>query len=198
MKTADWQKRYLTPLNLHLAGVIAFLVLDIVLGARLGYVWHQARGTAEDQLNAQRNNNKTLNMQNAPLRGLDVKIAKASAAIDTFYDKRIPPNFSAFAAVLGDLANKNKVKLTRVQYSLERGIPTLAEVRMDANLSGDYTSIMEFINGVEREKTFFVIYALTLSGQQGGVVNLRIRVSTYMRPTPELAAAIPAQQGGNQ
>jgi hypothetical protein len=40
---------------------------------------------------------------------------------------------------------------------------------------------MHFINGLERSKTFFLINGLTLTGQQGGLVNLRLRLITYLR-----------------
>ena len=39
---------------------------------------------------------------------------------------------------------------------------------------------MHFINGLERDKTFFLISAVTLTGQQGGLVNLRLRLITYL------------------
>ena len=42
---------------------------------------------------------------------------------------------------------------------------------------------MHFINGLERDQTFFVIRAMALTGQQGGMVNLRLRVSTWLRPS---------------
>jgi type IV pilus assembly protein PilO len=51
---------------------------------------------------------------------------------------------------------------------------------MDASLSGEYAPLMHFINGLERSKTFFLINGLTLTGQQGGLVNLRLRLNTYL------------------
>ncbi len=38
------------------------------------------------------------------------------------------------------------------------------------------------MNGIERDKTFFVIRAMNFTGQQGGLVSLRLRVSTWLRP----------------
>jgi hypothetical protein len=52
---------------------------------------------------------------------------------------------------------------------------------MDASMSGQYAPLMHFINGLERSRTFFLINDLTLTGQQGGLVNLRLRLTTYMR-----------------
>jgi hypothetical protein len=52
---------------------------------------------------------------------------------------------------------------------------------MDASLSGDYRPLVLFINSLERDKMFFVIYGLTLTGQQSGTVGLRLRLTTYLR-----------------
>ena len=56
---------------------------------------------------------------------------------------------------------------------------------MDASLSGEYAPLMHFINGLERSKTFFLINGLTLTGQQGGLVNLRLRLN-YLSPRSRL------------
>jgi hypothetical protein len=73
------------------------------------------------------------------------------------------------------------VRLSRVLYT--QGAPTgdLTEISMDAGISGDYPQIMRFVNGLERDQTFLVIRAMALTGQQGGMVNLRLRVSTWLR-----------------
>jgi len=62
---------------------------------------------------------------------------------------------------------------------------------MDAGISGDYPAIMRFVNSIERDKTFFVIRAMALTGQQGGLVNLRLRVSTWLRPADAAASGLP-------
>jgi type IV pilus assembly protein PilO len=38
-----------------------------------------------------------------------------------------------------------------------------------------------FLNGLERDKMFFMIQALTLTGQQSGTVGLRVRLTSYLR-----------------
>ena len=62
---------------------------------------------------------------------------------------------------------------------------------MDAGISGDYPSIMRFVNGLERDQTFFMIRAMSLTSQQGGLVNLRLRVSTWLRPADAAASGLP-------
>jgi len=56
---------------------------------------------------------------------------------------------------------------------------------------------MRFINGLERDQTFFVIRAMALTGQQGGLVNLRLRVSTWLRPADAVASGLPATPADN-
>jgi type IV pilus assembly protein PilO len=38
-----------------------------------------------------------------------------------------------------------------------------------------------FVNSLERDKMFFVITGVTLTGQQSGTVGLRVRLTTYLR-----------------
>ena len=65
---------------------------------------------------------------------------------------------------------------------------------MDASLSGEYAPLMHFINGLERSKTFFLINGLTLTGQQGGLVNLRLQPQ-YLSPCGGLEPARSAHAG---
>ena len=80
---------------------------------------------------------------------------------------------------------------------------------MDASLSGDYRPLVQLINALERDKMFFVINSLTFTGAQSGQVNLRMRLTTYLRqpqpeepladtPAAEAAAAAKAGKGGAQ
>jgi hypothetical protein len=108
-----------------------------------------------------------------------------------FYSKRIPQNYSLIDRRIGELALKGPVRLSRVQYS--QGAPgiDLTEISMDAGITGNYPEIMRFVNGLERDETFFVIRAMSLTGQQGGIVNLRLRVSTWLRPADAAASGLP-------
>ena len=54
---------------------------------------------------------------------------------------------------------------------------------------------MRFVNSLERDQTFFVIRAMALTGQQGGLVNLRLRVSTWLRPADVPPADVPTPSG---
>jgi hypothetical protein len=137
---------------------------------------------------------KVLDKETAPLRGLEMRVADSRAQMQAFYTKRIPANYSSIATRIGELEVNSGVRLSRVQYS--QGLPgvDLTEISMDAGISGDYRQIMRFVNALERDQTFFVIRAMTLAGQQGGSVNLRLRVSSWMRPADAAASGLPTTQ----
>jgi hypothetical protein len=50
---------------------------------------------------------------------------------------------------------------------------------------------MRFLNGLERDQTFFIIRSMQLTGQQGGTVNLRLQLSTWLRPADAEASGLP-------
>src|SRR5437899_2683520 len=129
---------------------------------------------------------KTAEIAKKPLEGLDGKLVSATANADKFYETRLPSTYSDVLAELGVLTKKQGVKLTRVQYAqapvLEDGAGALTEVRMDASLNGDYRPLVLFMNSLERDKMFFLISGVTLTGQQSGMVGLRLKLTTYLRP----------------
>jgi Tfp pilus assembly protein PilO len=125
------------------------------------------------------------------LRGLEQRVEKSREQMHAFDEKRIPANYSLISSRIGDLEVASGVRLTRVQYSQGKPDSGLTEISMDAGISGDYASIMRFVNSIERDQTFFIIRAMTLTGQQSGQVNLRMRVSTWLRPE-DVPVGLPA------
>jgi len=167
-------------LNLHIAGVALLLILNLVLAVRLFLAWSTLHSASDDQLQQQQIAYRGLQLEMAPLHGLPQKVTYSRAQADEFYSTRFPSQYSTISAAINDLASKNAVRLTNLAYSPAPAPAGLVEIRMDASLSGEYSSVMHFINGMERSKTFFLITGLTLTGQQGGLVNLRLKVLTYM------------------
>jgi Tfp pilus assembly protein PilO len=192
---SPWRERLTSPLTWHYAGFGVLLVVTIALSVRLGLDWVATNGRSTDALAGKQVELKAMDLQTAPLRGLDQRVAASREQIQAFYEKRIPPNYSSFATRVGDLQVKSGVRLSRVQYTQGPPGDNLAEVSLDAGISGAYPDIMRFVNSLERDPLFFVIRGMQLTGQQGGLVNLRLRVSTWMRaadvpselpPTPKL------------
>ncbi|HEX6770652.1 MAG TPA: GspMb/PilO family protein [Acidobacteriaceae bacterium] len=168
-------------LNAHIAAVAVLAIVNLVLLVQLGMAWHTLRTDRPEQLQLKQVELRTAQLQARPLRNLPQRIADSTSGADHFYAARVPGADSAILAELGSLEQKANVHLSRVQTAFAPALRDVTEVRMDASVSGDYASVMRFINSVERDKMFFVINGLTLTGQQGGLVNLRLRVTTYLR-----------------
>ncbi|MGA8671540.1 MAG: hypothetical protein WB679_16775 [Terracidiphilus sp.] len=185
------RERLASPLTWHYAGLAVLILIVIGLGVRLGMDWSATHGSTTDALSSEQVQLKALELQTVPLRGLDGRVEESREQMKQFYAKRIPANYSSIASRIGDLEVKSGVRLSRVLYT--QGAPTgdLTEISMDAGISGEYPQIMRFVNGLERDQTFFVIRAMALTGQQGGMVNLRLRVSTWLRAADAANSGLP-------
>jgi len=181
---------FLTPLPLHIAAVVVLTVLNIYLVLHLVFAFGSAHSNNDEALAQAASQVRANEIAASPLRGLDKKLAVSEDAQAKFYVDRLPTAYSTVAAQLGTLAHANNVRLSRVQYKQAPGLDgppeaALTEVDMDATLTGDYRPLMQFLNGLERSRTFFMVNSITLSGQQSGTVNLRMRLLTYLRsPKP--------------
>lgn len=180
--TASARERMSSPLTWHYIGVAVLSLLVLVLAIRLGLDWVATNASSNDALVSKQIELKTLELQTAPLRGLDQRVVESRKQIEDFYARRIPANYSSIAAEVGALAVKSGVQLSGMQYTQSSTAGDLTELSLDARINGEYQQIMHFVNGLERDKTFFMIRTMALTGQQGGLVGLRLRVSTWMRP----------------
>jgi type IV pilus assembly protein PilO len=182
---AEKARKLGTLLNLHIAGVVLLGLVNLYLLVHLAFTWRAANGDNAQALADQTIQMKTAEIARQPLEGLDEKLALATKDADKFYKQRLPYANSEAVGELGALAKKQGVKLTRVQYAYDPVMAgtagELTEARMDASLSGDYRPLVLFINSLERDKMFFLVNGVTLTGQQSGVVGLRLRVTTYLR-----------------
>jgi type IV pilus assembly protein PilO len=173
-----------TAMNLHFGGVALLVLLDLYLVVHLVFVFQGLNATNATAIDQQGVELRAAELAAKPLRGLDKKLVVSTADADAFYAKRLPYAISEVAAEMGALAKREGVHQTRTQYAYApvlKGNDALTEVKMDASISGDYRPIVQFINAAERDKIFFVINSINLTGQQTGQVNLRIRMTTYLR-----------------
>ena len=186
-----WRERLSSPLTWHAAGFSVLLIVLIVLATRFALDWVAISSGSADALSSRHVELKAMEMQTAPLRGLDKRVAESREQIKTFYADRIPANYSSFATRIGELEVKSGVRATRTGYSQGKPGPELTEIFLDANLIGEYPQIMHFVNSLERDKIFFAVKQMNLTGQQGGLVNLRLQTSTWMRNAAAAASGLP-------
>lgn len=173
-----------TKLNLHLLLLAIVVAADVFVGVRFGLAWRAIRSDRSPEFVQESARLAQLEAQMKHLNGLPEKVKASDANAQKFYDARIAANYSTVLAQLGAVATKSQVKLSRAAY-VQNAAPAgdLTELHIDAGLSGQYSDLMHFINGLERDKdhVLFIINGVTLNGQQGGLVNLRLRMTTYIR-----------------
>jgi outer membrane murein-binding lipoprotein Lpp len=173
-----------TKLNLHFFVLAAVVAADIFIGGRFALAWRAVRSNQTSAFVQEEARLGQLESQMGHLNDLPKKVDAADEDAQRFYDARISPNYSTVYAQLGAVATKNQVRLSRAAYAPNPAAAGgLTELHIDAGLSGQYTDLMRFINGIERDQdhVFFIIDRVTLTGQQGGLVNLRMQVRTYIR-----------------
>ena len=182
---AEKGRKLATLLNLHIAGVVALALLNLYLLVHMAFAWHGANSDNEAALADQTIAMKTADIARQPLQGLDEKLAVATKDADKFYKQRLPYSISEVVAELGALEKKQGVKQIRATYAyapvMTGTAGELTEDKVDATLSGDYRPLVLFINSLERDKMFFLINGVTLTGQQSGTIGLRLRLTTYLR-----------------
>ena len=192
-------RRLITQLNLYYGAVVALALVSLYLLVHLAFTWRAATNQDASALAQQTVTMKTAEIAKKPLEGLDGKLSSATVDADKFYETRLPSAYSDVLAELGVLTKKQGVKLKSVQYAqapvLDGSAGELTEVRMDAILNGDYRPLVLFMNSLERDKMFFLINGVTLTGQQSGMVGLRLKLTTYLRPAKGDAAQTTKAEG---
>lgn len=170
-------------LNLHFLLLALVVAADVFIGVRFALAWRTIQSVQSGSFIQEEARLAQLESQMQHLNGLPKKVDVADQDAQKFYDERIAPNYSTILAQLGAVATKNEVRLSRAAYTQNAASGGLTELHIDAGLSGQYSNLMRFINGIERDQdhVFFIINGVTLNGQTGGLVNLRLRMTTYIR-----------------
>jgi Tfp pilus assembly protein PilO len=172
------------------AGVLVVGAAALYLVVRFSMALFTAHSVSPQEMQQRQLQLKAQDMQIAPLRGLDAKLQTADDQAAKFYQDRFPAEYSTIAAELNKLQQDNGVRVTRIALAPKAAGGGVTEIQMEASVVGDYAPLMKFINSMERDKLFFVIRGVTLTGTQGGIVNLRLRMDTYLRPGTGADAAL--------
>jgi type IV pilus assembly protein PilO len=102
------------------------------------------------------------------------------------FEESLPPvgaGYSVISGELQDLSQKAGLQVASLSFHpkdfTSHGI---TEVSLDASISGDYKSVVRFLNGLQHSKNHYVVDDLTLANEQAGLgsraavkVNLHIR-----------------------
>jgi len=164
------------------AAAVMLLVADIALLVYLLSPLRPRPSVRQAELEQARSELDLKQKQVAPLLGMDEKLQKAQVDLDQFYRQRFAARGSAIAAELGKLAAGSGVQLSGGRYENEdSGVGGLARVKIQVSVESAYPSTVKFINGLERDRMFFLLNSIALEHQQGGTVRLQLKLETYQR-----------------
>ena len=168
-----------------ITSIIALGVADVGMLVYLALPYRSgAAQPAQVQEQAERDY-RQLTHTTVPLRGIDQKLAQAGKDDAAFMQNRLPTRYSDVVAELGKIADANHITISAVAYKLtpDKNL-TIDDLEMHAGLVGPYVNLVKFMNAVERSKMFFIIDAVSLTGQgtrKAGEVRLDMKIDTYLR-----------------
>jgi Type II secretion system (T2SS), protein M subtype b len=167
------------------------IALALLLTADIGlaaFLWQTAR-QGPTEMRAQRD---SLALQAKLLRadvarGGDIRtsLPQVKKDCDSFYRRSFldaSTGYSDIEADLDAIATKAGVKTSGFKFRQKevkgRGV---TEISVTTSVDADYPSVMEFINGLERSKNFYLLDQLSLTSASAGTIRLQIGLHTYFR-----------------
>jgi hypothetical protein len=168
-------------------GIALALVLAADLGLA-GYLWHMS---SEEPLQLKVERDK-LELQAKKLRAdvdrgekIRASLPSAGKDCDNFYQQSFLDSTTGYSRIesdLGEIAGKSGVKISGYTFKQkdvkDRGV---TQIQITANLDADYPSVIQFINGLERSKNFYLLDGLRLAAVSTGGLRLELDLHTFFR-----------------
>ena len=169
------------------------VVLALLFAADLALIyqlWQSSREGAT-ALSAQRDRLKT---QSALLKGdvtrgerIRQDLSGEGREYDTFYHTTFLPADSGYSTIeddLGSIASKANLRSSGISFKQKdlKG-RDVTEIDISDTVEGDYSAIIQFINGLEHSKYFYLLSNLRLQSPNspGGGIRLQLELQTYFR-----------------
>lgn len=106
------------------------------------------------------------------------------------FEHSLPPESTGYSSViseLDDIAKKSGLQIeTLTSKPKELSNRKMTEVNIDTTVSGDYASVVRFVNGLQRSQSFYIIDALALATESqkqsgAGPIRVGLHVRTFFR-----------------
>lgn len=166
-------------------GVALLLLADLALGA---FLWETSR---QGEVSRRAEHEKLA--LKAKLMNADVKrteqirgaLPQVGKDCSDFYQKTFPDATTGYSQIETDLdsiAAHAGLKTSGVTFKptelKNRGV---TQLEITTQVSGDYLSIIRFINGLEVSKNFYLLNDLALDSASTGSIRLQLKLHTYFR-----------------
>ena len=172
-----------------LFGVVVLLSADVALAV---YGWNvsSARRPQEDLAILMRNRD-LLRADIARAQDIRQKIPAIQKDCDQFEQSLYPAStgYSSVSAELGSIANKAGLQLeSRTFQQNEVKGRDLEQVEIEAVVTGSYSGVVRFLNGLQRSNNVYAVESLQGKANEGqqvgrGEVRVSMHIKTYFRTT---------------
>jgi Tfp pilus assembly protein PilO len=166
-------------------GGLSLLVLaDIGLAA---FSWQQAAAprTPQQELDRQTMRLKLLQGDIDRAKAIQQSMPATQADCDRFEKSLLPAStgYSTVAGELGSIAGKAGLQISGVNFHhKEFTTRGLTEVELEATIGGGYSSVVRFLNGLQRSENVYTVDSLALASESQTLgASSAIRVTLHMR-----------------
>jgi Tfp pilus assembly protein PilO len=168
-------------------GVVIFLVLADAALAVYSWELSSATRTPQQQIAAE---TKQLELRKADIKrakDIQASIPAIQKDCDQFEHSLFPARlgYSSVSSEFASIAKKAGIHLGDLSFK-QTAIPErkLAEVAVDATVNGDYKSVIQFLNGVQRSPNIYEVESLTLANENANqgpanVIKVVLHLKTY-------------------
>jgi hypothetical protein len=175
--------------RLILAGLTVLVAADITLAA---YSWRLVSSprTPKQQLAEERRELDLLQADIRRAQSIRDKIPDTLKDCDKFEQHTLKPanaGYSSLTAELGAVAAKAMLRIDDLGFK-QHAVPerNMEVVEIDATVAGDYVSVVNFVNSLQRSENFYVVDGLSLTQDSqknapGGAVRVVLHMKTYFR-----------------
>jgi Tfp pilus assembly protein PilO len=161
------------------------LVADVASGV---FLWRTSRQSPE-QMRAEL---QRLSLE-AKLREADVargqkiraSLPQVGKDCSQFYeDTFLTPatGYSTISADLSFIADKAGLRISDTNYKqADSSTHGVKEISISTSVDGSYSSVIQFINGLEQSRNFYLLNDLELASARGGTITLKLKLRTFFR-----------------
>jgi hypothetical protein len=117
------------------------------------------------------------------LEGAESRLANANESRSVFLSSNLVSREMGYAALLPDLdamARRAGVERPGARYQIsDEPVYGVYPVEILMSVSGDYASVRDFIEELERSERFFLIDSLTMGRMESGELEVELLISTF-------------------
>ena len=164
--------------------IAAVLLIDLGL---LAANWKLTTGprTSRSDLNILRRQHALLAADVARGEQIRKELPAVEKQCDVFFHDNLRPaatGYSALIADWGQLARGSGIAAENISFSQHAAEKNgVMEVGISTAVTGDYPSLVRFINALQHSDTFYVLDSLTLAAGTAGQLKLNLQLRTFFR-----------------